>query len=114
MKFDLAPKVDYNLFFFFFYIASFILGLVVLSWWQLIVAYFIFVFITTFGIGFGLHRVIIHRAATVPKFAERLGAIAGTLANQGSPITWGTSHYLHHINSDKDARNSSYEASIRQ
>lgn len=103
MSIDLSPKTKYNQAFGAFYILATIFAIIILPWWQLAISYLLFFFFVSFGIGFGLHRVVIHHSVKVPDAVRRFATLVGTLCNQGSPITWGTSHYLHHANSDKES-----------
>lgn len=100
MNIDLSPRINLNQLFGVFYVLCILIALVSLTWQQLLISYVLFFFYASFGIGFGLHRVVIHRALVVPTFVRRAATLFGVLCNQGSPITWGTSHYLHHVNSD--------------
>jgi len=54
------------------------------------------------GIGMGYHRLLTHRSYTPPGWIEYLLAICGTLAMEGGPISWVTTHRIHHQFSDKD------------
>jgi stearoyl-CoA desaturase (delta-9 desaturase) len=67
-------------------------------WWA--AAYGVHFFIFTFGVAFGLHRVIAHQAAEPPKWLLRFAAMIGVLAQGGSPVSWRTVHLLHHTHAD--------------
>jgi len=54
------------------------------------------------GIGMGYHRLLTHRSYRPPKGIEYLLATCGTLAVEGGPISWVTTHRIHHQFSDKD------------
>ena len=54
------------------------------------------------GIGMGYHRLLTHRAYTVPKFVEYLFAVCGTLTLEGGPIFWVATHRVHHQHSDME------------
>lgn len=54
------------------------------------------------GIGMGYHRLLTHRSYKTPKAIEYLLAICGTLAMEGGPISWVTTHRIHHQFSDKE------------
>ena len=54
------------------------------------------------GIGMGYHRLLTHRSYRPPKWIEYFLAICGTLALEGGPISWVTTHRIHHQFSDQD------------
>ena len=54
------------------------------------------------GIGMGYHRLLTHRSYKPLKGIEYFLAICGTLAMEGGPISWVTTHRIHHQFSDKD------------
>lgn len=54
------------------------------------------------GIGIGFHRLLTHRSFTVPKFVEYFLVLCGTLALEGGPIQWVTTHRIHHAHTDRD------------
>ena len=54
------------------------------------------------GIGMGYHRLLTHRSYTPPKWIEYFLAICGTLALEGGPLSWVTTHRIHHRFSDKE------------
>ena len=53
------------------------------------------------GIGMGYHRLLTHRSYKVPKGVEYFLAVCGTLALEGGPLYWVTTHRLHHQFSDR-------------
>lgn len=55
---------------------------------------------TVFCISVGFHRLFTHRAFTTNKFVERLLALGGTMAMQGSVMEWVAHHRMHHAGSD--------------
>jgi stearoyl-CoA desaturase (Delta-9 desaturase) len=58
--------------------------------------------LTGFGITIGYHRLLTHRAfATHPRI-ERVLALAGALALQGSPGDWVADHRKHHAHTDQE------------
>lgn len=67
-------------------------------WWA--IAYLVHFFIFSFGVGYGLHRIVAHQAAESPQIVVRLSALVGALAQVGSPVSWRTVHILHHAYSD--------------
>ncbi len=54
------------------------------------------------GISLCYHRILTHRSLKVPKPLEYLTAFIGTLALQGGPIEWVSTHRIHHAHTDKD------------
>ncbi|MCS6874212.1 MAG: fatty acid desaturase [Pyrinomonadaceae bacterium] len=54
------------------------------------------------GIGIGYHRLLTHRGFKAPKWLERFFALCGTLALQSGPISWVTTHRLHHAFTETD------------
>ncbi len=66
-------------------------GIVVLLWWL------------TGGVGItlGFHRMLTHRGLRVPRLLEYAIAVLGTLALQGGPIEWISTHRKHHRFSDR-------------
>src|SRR5882757_1873090 len=48
------------------------------------------------GIGVGFHRLMTHRGFNAPRWLERVLAVCGMLALQGSPLAWVTTHRIHH------------------
>ncbi len=58
---------------------------------------------TGFGITVGYHRLLAHRSFRAPRWLERVFAILGAMALQGSPATWVCDHRQHHFHSDDDA-----------
>jgi fatty-acid desaturase len=55
-----------------------------------------------FGIGMGYHRLLTHRGYKTPKWMEYFLTVCGTLALEGGPIFWVSTHRLHHQNTDKE------------
>jgi fatty-acid desaturase len=54
------------------------------------------------GITFTFHRMLTHRSFKVAPWIENIGALCGTLACQGGPISWVGGHRIHHAYSDTD------------
>lgn len=54
------------------------------------------------GITLGYHRLLTHRSFQVPKFLEYFFTLCASLACQGGPLTWVTTHRVHHTYSDQD------------
>jgi fatty-acid desaturase len=53
------------------------------------------------GIGMGYHRLLTHRAYETPKWMEYALAVCGSLALQGGPLFWVSTHRMHHQNADR-------------
>jgi stearoyl-CoA desaturase (delta-9 desaturase) len=54
------------------------------------------------GIGLGYHRLLTHRGFKTPKWFEYFLALCGTTAIQSGPLSWVTTHRLHHAFTDKE------------
>jgi fatty-acid desaturase len=81
-------------------LAAFIPG--TFSWSAVAVALFIYYLSGGIGISLCYHRLLTHRSLTVPKWLERFTALLGTLALQGGPIEWVSTHRIHHAYTDTD------------
>lgn len=55
----------------------------------------------SWGIGLCYHRLLTHRGFTTPRWLMRFMATCGTLALQSGPITWVTTHRIHHAFTDQ-------------
>jgi fatty-acid desaturase len=53
------------------------------------------------GIGMGYHRLITHRGYKCPKLVEYFLVTCGTMALEGGPIQWVTTHRIHHAHTDR-------------
>jgi sn-1 stearoyl-lipid 9-desaturase len=62
------------------------LGAALLLWWAG----------GSLGIGIGYHRLLTHRGFKTSKFVEYILSILGTLTVQSGPLTWVTTHRIHH------------------
>ncbi|HEY8203691.1 MAG TPA: fatty acid desaturase [Pyrinomonadaceae bacterium] len=71
------------------------------SWPALICAAIIYWVAGSLGIGMGFHRLITHRGYQVPKPVEYFLVLCGTLALEGGPIQWVTTHRIHHAHTDQ-------------
>ena len=78
-----------------------IAALFTFSWPALIVALALWWVSGSLGIGIGFHRLLTHRGFKTPKFVEYFLTFCGTLAMQGGPIYWITTHRLHHKFTDE-------------
>jgi len=77
-----------------------IAALFTFSWTALFVALALWWVSGSLGIGIGFHRLLTHRGFKTPKFVEYFLTFCGTLALQGGPIYWITTHRLHHAFTD--------------
>lgn len=87
-------------YFFSFLNLSFTLAAVILPFffWSTssIIAFFVMYTISGLGLTAGYHRLFAHHSYQVPKWLERMIAIAGYIAIQRGPIFWVSMHRLHH------------------
>jgi stearoyl-CoA desaturase (Delta-9 desaturase) len=86
--------------------AMFLLAIVLLwnkavGWQELAIFAFMYA-ITGFGITIGYHRLFTHRAFETSKAMRTLLAICGSMAVEGSVITWVADHRKHHAFADED------------
>ncbi len=96
-----SPRYNY-------YLATFFAGVLIYAALQvgttpvgwLIVSYGTLWFIMTFGVGFGIHRISIHKAARVPTVIRRLACFVAVASATSSPVLWAGSHYAHHKSAD--------------
>lgn len=68
------------------------LGVALLLWWLT----------GAFGIALCFHRTLTHRSLVMAKPFEYFSALCGTLALQGDPIEWVSTHRLHHARADHE------------
>ena len=54
------------------------------------------------GVGLAYHRLLTHRGFRTPKWLEYFMTFCGTLALQSGPISWVTTHRLHHAFTETD------------
>ena len=83
------------LFVIFFHIGA-VAALFTFSWANLGVGLFLWWLAGSLGIGLGYHRLLTHRGFVVPKWLEYTLSIFGTLALQSGPLSWVTTHRIHH------------------
>jgi stearoyl-CoA desaturase (delta-9 desaturase) len=81
-------------------LAAFIPG--TFSWSALTIAVVIYYLTGGIGISLGYHRLLTHRSLTVPKCLENFKSMLGTLALQGGPNEWVSTHPIHHAHTDTD------------
>ena len=104
-----------------FFVAAFhvlaIIALFTFSWQNLAAAFITWWIAGSWGVGLGFHRLLTHRGFTVPRWLMRFMATCGTLAVQSGPISWVTTHRIHHAFTETDRdphspRNGTYWAHI--
>ena len=70
--------------------------------WPAVVCAVVFYWVAgSLGIGMGFHRLLTHRGYKVPKIVEYFLVTCGTLALEGGPIQWVTTHRIHHALTDR-------------
>lgn len=72
------------------------------SWQNLAAAAFIWWIAGSLGIGIGYHRLLTHRGFKTPKWLEYTLSIFGTLALQSGPLSWVSTHRIHHAFTDQE------------
>jgi len=72
------------------------------SWSNLIAALILWWIAGSLGIGLGYHRLLTHRGFKVPKWLEYTLSVFGTFAIQSGPLSWVTTHRLHHAFTETD------------
>ncbi len=55
------------------------------------------------GIGLGYHRLLTHRGYKTSKWMEYFLTLCASLAIQGGPLSWVTTHRIHHAVTETDA-----------
>ncbi|HMS10195.1 MAG TPA: fatty acid desaturase [Pyrinomonadaceae bacterium] len=71
--------------------------------WQNLAAFLILWWVSgSLGIGLGYHRLLTHRGFKVPKWLEYTLSLFGTLALQSGPLSWVSTHRIHHAFTDQD------------
>ena len=71
------------------------------SWAALACAVILYWIAGSLGIGMGFHRLLTHRGYHVPRIVEYFLVTCGTMALEGGPIQWVTTHRIHHAHTDK-------------
>ncbi|MCA1590173.1 MAG: fatty acid desaturase [Acidobacteria bacterium] len=66
------------------------------SWQNLAAAVILWWIAGSWGIGLGYHRLLTHRGFKAPKWLEYFMSLCGSLAMQSGPLTWVTTHRIHH------------------
>lgn len=87
------------------------------SWQNLAAALIVWWVAASWGVGIGYHRLLTHRGFKAPKWLEYFMSVCGTMALQSGPLSWVTTHRIHHAftETDKDPhspRNGTYWAHI--
>jgi sn-1 stearoyl-lipid 9-desaturase len=79
------------------------------SWSGVLLAFIFYYLTAAIGITLGYHRMLTHRSFRVPRPLEYVITTIGTLALQGGPIDWVSTHRTHHAFSDteRDPHNAS-------
>jgi stearoyl-CoA desaturase (delta-9 desaturase) len=72
------------------------------SWARLGVMLLLYVVSINVGIGMCYHRLLTHRGYQVPKWLEYIMSICATLALEGGPMFWVSTHRVHHQHSDQE------------
>jgi stearoyl-CoA desaturase (delta-9 desaturase) len=74
------------------------------SWvdWRDLVLLVVLYVLTGLGITVGFHRMLTHRSFQTSKTMERVFAVLGSLAVQGSVIQWVSDHRKHHAHTDEE------------
>jgi len=72
------------------------------SWTNLLICLAMWWVAGSLGIGLGYHRLLTHRGFKTPKWLEYFLTFCGTLALQSGPISWVTTHRLHHAFTETD------------
>lgn len=94
-----------------------VVALFTFSWSNLLAAFITWWVAASWGIGIGYHRLFTHRGFKTSKFMERFFAVCGSLGLQSGPVSWVTTHRIHHAftETDKDPhspRNGTYWSHI--
>ena len=77
-------------------------ALFLFSWQRLVVMAVLYVLAINVGIGMCYHRLLTHRGYQVPKWLEYAMAVCATLALEGGPMFWVSTHRVHHQLSDQE------------
>jgi fatty-acid desaturase len=70
------------------------------TWQRLATMLVLYVVAINIGIGMCYHRLLTHRGYRVPKWLEYVMTVCATLALEGGPIFWVSTHRVHHQHSD--------------
>jgi stearoyl-CoA desaturase (delta-9 desaturase) len=72
------------------------------TWQRLVVMLALYILAINVGIGMCYHRLLTHRGYQVPKWLEYVMAVCASLALEGGPMFWVSTHRVHHQLSDKE------------
>ena len=113
-----AGKYNWNTIFFVgaFHLMA-VAALFTFSWQNALAAFICWWVAASWGVGIAYHRLLTHRGFTTSTWLMRALATCGTLGLQSGPITWVTTHRIHHAftDSEKDPhspRNGTYWSHI--
>lgn len=71
-----------------------------IGWFNLVLAALLYV-VTGHGLSVGFHRLFSHNSFRVPRWLKLMLAVAGSMAVEGSLVTWVAQHRRHHVFSDR-------------
>ena len=77
-------------------------ALFMFTWQRLAVMAVLYVLAINVGIGMCYHRLLTHRGYLVPKWLEYVMTVCATLALEGGPMFWVSTHRVHHQLSDQE------------
>jgi fatty-acid desaturase len=72
------------------------------TWQRLTVMLALYIVAVNIGIGMCYHRLLTHRGYRVPKWLEYSMTVCATLALEGGPMFWVSTHRVHHQHSDRE------------
>ena len=72
------------------------------SWQNALATFLIWWVANSWGVGIGYHRLLSHRGFTTSKWMIRFLATCASLGLQSGPLSWVTTHRLHHAFTDTD------------
>ena len=72
------------------------------TWQRLVVMLALYILAINVGIGMCYHRLLTHRGYQVPKWLEYVMTVCASLALEGGPMFWVSTHRVHHQLSDKE------------
>lgn len=79
-----------------------VMALFTFSWANLAAAVILWWVAGSWGIGLGYHRLLTHKGFKTPLWFEHFLTVCGTLAVQSGPLSWVTTHRMHHAYTDTD------------
>ncbi|MGE3467721.1 MAG: acyl-CoA desaturase [Pyrinomonadaceae bacterium] len=105
IEFERPRESDYNwntIFFVGAFHLAAIPAIFTFSWQNLAATLVMWVIAASWGVGIGYHRLLTHRGFTASKWMTRFLATCGSLALQSGPISWVTTHRVHHAFTDQE------------